>query len=188
MRRAATGVALIALQGSLHAGPLRGCDQVAAEVDTVVAALLAGTAQPEANATQFRAQFGACLKSRNICTVVHNARHGELAVLAGDVTADLPAQTVSGIGQPSIVFLARSIPRVGNDANKYCLVARRSSAASSLQRWEVYGWVLPPNDGQPLPLPGEALDDKGVSDSRTLRSLAAALWFFAQRMSGQFRP
>ena len=121
----------------------------------------------------------------NICSVVYIARSGKDALISGDVTADLPAQDVSEPGKPgksSVRVLVRSIPRVHNDANQYCLL---SSEATSLQQWDVYGWVIAPNAGETLPLQRQVLDYKEESDPRSLRGLAAALWFFAERMSGQ---
>jgi hypothetical protein len=115
---------------------------------------------------------------------VHNA-HGKDALAAGDITADLPAQSLSEQGNSSIIFLVRSIPRVRNDSNQYCLVSEKPEGGASAQEWEVYGWVIAPNSSEPLPLQREALDYKPVSRASSLRGLAAALWFFAERMSGQ---
>jgi hypothetical protein len=91
-------------------------------------------------------------------------------------------------GTSSVIFLVRSIPRVRNDSNKYCLVSEQFSGATSVQQWDVYGWVIAPNASEVLPLQRQVLDYKAVSDPRSLRGLAAALWFFAERMSGQPPP
>jgi hypothetical protein len=184
---ATTSIAVIALHGTAHAGPVEACAQVSVLVDAAVRPLLANPAESEPDATQLRAQFRACLSSRNICSVVYNARDGKEALVAGDVTADLPIQYVPVQGKSSVVFLVRSIPRVRNDSNQYCLVSEKFGAASA-QQWDVYGWVISPNASEALPLEKQVLDYKAVSDSRTLRALAAALWFFAARMSGQPPP
>jgi hypothetical protein len=84
-----------------------------------------------------------------------------------------------------MIFLARSIPRVRNDSNQYCLVSEKQSGASALQQWEVYGWVIAPNARRALPLERQTLDSKAMPDPRSLRGVASALWFFAARMSGQ---
>ena len=181
---AVTTIAL-ALPGTVNAGPLGGCAQVSALVDAAVRPLLANLAEPEA--AQLRSRFHSCLRSRNICGVVHNA-NGKAALAAGDVTADLPTQSVSEQGHSSIMFLVRSIPRVRNDANQYCLVTEASNGAASPEQWDVYGWVMAPSSSEPLPLQREVLDYQSVSHPGSLRGLAAALWFFAERMSGQQPP
>jgi hypothetical protein len=84
--------------------------------------------------------------------------------------------------------MARSIPRVRNDSNQYCLVSEKFTATTSEQQWDVYGWVIAPNASETLPLQRQVLDYKALSDPRSLRGLAAALWFFAERMSGQPPP
>jgi hypothetical protein len=184
IRLAVTTIALIALHGTVIAGPLRACAQVSALVDGAVGPRLANRAEPEANGAQLRAQLRSCLSSRNICSVVQNSGSGKAALLAGDVTADLPVLDVSGQGKSSVLFLVRSIPRVSNDSNQYCLVSEEFSGATSARQWDVYGWVIAPSDSEPLPLQRQVLDYKEVSDPRSLRALAAALWFFAERMSG----
>jgi len=185
---AVTSLALIALHGPVNAGPLRACEQVSDLVDGALRPLLANLAEPQPDATKLVAQFRACLGSRNICSVVYNTRYGKEALVAGDVTADLPTQYMSEQGTSSVIFLVRSIPRVRNDSNKYCLVSEQFSGATSVQQWDVYGWVIAPNASGVLPLQRQVLDYKAVSDPRSLRGLAAALWFFAQRMSGQPLP
>jgi hypothetical protein len=40
-------------------------------------------------------------------------------------TADLPAQYLSEQGESSVIFLVRSMPRVRNDSNQYCLVSEK---------------------------------------------------------------
>jgi len=182
---AITSTALIALHGTVHAGPLRACAQVSVLVDGAVHPLLANPAEPQPDAAQLRAQLRACLSSRNICSVLHNIRYGKEALVAGDVTADLPVQYMSEQGKSSVIFLVRSIPRVANDSNQYCLVSEKLNGADSVQQWDVYGWVIAPNASQALPLQRQVLDYKAVSDPSSLRGLAAALWSFAQRMSGQ---
>jgi hypothetical protein len=182
---AITSVALIALHGTVNAGSLRACAQVSALVVEAVSPLLANPAEPQPDAPQIRAQFRACLSSRNICSVVYDTRYGKEALVAGDVTADLPTQYLSGQGKASVIFLVRSIPRVRNDSNQYCLVSEQFSGATSLQQWDVYGWVIAPSASETLPLQRQVLDYKAESDPRSLRGLAAALWFFAERMSGQ---
>ena len=115
---AITSTALIALHGTVHAGPLRACAQVSVLVDGAVHPLLANPAEPQPDAAQLRAQLRACLSSRNICSVLHNIRYGKEALVAGDVTADLPVQYMSEQGKSSVIFLVRSIPRVANDSNQ----------------------------------------------------------------------
>jgi hypothetical protein len=183
---AVTSIALVALNGPVNAGPLRACEQVSAQVDGAVRPLLANEPQPDA--TKLLAQFRACLSSRNICSVVYNIRYRKEALVAGDVTADLPPQYMSEQGKSSVMFLVRSIPRVRNDSNQYCLVSEKFSGAAPVQQWDVYGWVIAPNASEALPLQRQVLDYRAVTDPRSLRSLAAALWFFAERMSGQPPP
>jgi hypothetical protein len=185
---ATTSIAVVALQGTAQAGPVEACAQVSALVDAAVRPLLANPAESEPDASQLRAQFRACLSSRNICGVVYNAGDGKEALVAGDVTSDLPVQYVSVQGKSSVIFLVRSIPRVRNDTNQYCLVSEKFGAAASAQQWDVYGWVIAPNASEALPLEKQVLDYRAVSDPGSLRALAAALWFFAERMSGQPPP
>ena len=185
---AITSVALIALHGTIAAGSVRACAQVSALLDGAVGPLLANLAGPQPDSAQFRAQFHACLSSRNICSVMYNTRYGKKALVVGDITDDLPAQYMSEQGKASVIFLVRSIPRVRNDSNQYCLVSEKFSGATSVQQWDVYGWVIAPNATQALPLQRQVLDYKAVSDPGSLRGLAAALWFFAERMSGQPAP
>ena len=185
---ATTSIAVIALHGTAHAGPVEACAQVSVLVDAAVRPLMANRAESEPDATQLRAQFRACLSSRNICSVVYNALEGKEALVAADVTADLPVQYVSAQGKSSVIFLVRSIPRSRNDSNQYCLVSEKLSAATPVRQWDVYGWVIAPNASEALPLEKQVLDYKPVSDPGSLRALAAALWFFAARMSGQPPP
>jgi hypothetical protein len=185
---ATTSIAVVALHGTADAGPVEPCAQVSVLVDAAVRPLLTSPAESEPAATQLRAQFRACLSSRNICSVVYDARDGKEALVAGDVTADLPLQYASVQGKSSVIFLVRSIPRVRNDSNQYCLVSEKFSGAASVQQWDVYGWVIAPNASEALPLEKQVLDYKAVADPRSLRALAAALWFFAERMSGQPPP
>jgi len=119
---------------------------------------------------------------------MHNARDGKQELVAADVTIDLPVQHLSEKGESFLIFLARSIPHVRNDSNQYCLVSEKHSRGTSVQQWDVYGWVIAPNSGDPLPLKREILDYKAGSEPRSVRGLAAALWFFAERMSGQPPP
>jgi hypothetical protein len=179
---AITSVALIAVHGTINAAPLRGCAQVSALVDGAVHPLLANLAEQRPDGTQLQAQLRTCLSSRNICGVVYNTHNKKEALLAADVTADLPEQDNS-----SVILLVRSIPRVRSDSNQYCLISEKSSGVTSGAQWDVYGWVIAPSASEALPLPREVLDDKAESDPRSLRGLAAALWFFAERMSGH-RP
>jgi len=65
------------------------------------------------------------------------------------------------------------------------LVSEEVGGAASEQQWDIYGWVIAPNASEALPLQRQVLEYKAVSDPGSLRSLAAALWFFAERMSGQ---
>jgi len=180
IRLAIASVALIASQGTANAVPLRACAQVSTRVDAVVRPLLANLAEPQLGG-QLRAQLRACLSSRNLCSVVHDAQDGKQALVAAETTADLPAQQLSWQGKSPVIFLVRSIPRVRNDSNQYCLISEKFSAATSVPRWDVYGWVVSPNASEILPLQRQTLD----SDPKSLRGLAAALWFFAARMSGQ---
>jgi hypothetical protein len=181
-------IAFTALQGPANAAPLRACAQVATLVDGAVSALLANQEQPHADTTRLREQFRDCVSSRNICSVVSGAHDGKEALIAADVTADLPASNISAQGRYAVIFLARSIPRVHNDSNQYCLVSAQRSDGNSVQPWDVYGWVMAPNASAALPLPRQGLDDKAASESRSPRSLAAALWSFAERMSGRPSP
>jgi len=185
---AITSIAIVALHGTASAGPLQACAQVSALVDGAVRPLLANLAESQPDATQLGTQFRACLSSRNICGVVYNARNRKEALVAGDVTADLPEQYLSEQNKSSVTFLVRSIPRVRNDSNRYCLVSEEVSGAASEQQWDIYGWVIAPNASEALPLQRQVLGYKAVSDPESLRSLAAALWFFAERMSGQPSP
>jgi hypothetical protein len=178
-----TSIALIALHGTASAGPVRACAQVAARVDGEVISLLANLAESKPAATQFPTQFRTCLSSHNICSVLYNARRRDEELIAGDVTADLPARSLSGNGDSFVIFLVRSIPRVRNDSNQYCLVSEKHSGATPGQ-WDVYGWVIAPVGNDPLPLKRQAMDHRAASDARSMRGLAAALWFFAERMSG----
>jgi hypothetical protein len=181
---AITSIAFILLPDPVNAGPPPACAQVSTLVDGAVDAPLADLAESQADVTQVRAQFRACLSSHSICGVVYDSRYRHAALVAGNVTDDLPQYT-SEQGKSSLIFLLRSIPRVRNDSNRYCLISERFSRASSLQQWDVYGWVIAANTAEPLPLQRQVLDYKPVSDPRSLRGLAAALWLFAQRMSGQ---
>ena len=185
IRLATTSIAVAALHGTAQAGPAEACAQVSVLVDAAVRPLLAHPAESEPDATQLRAQFRACLSSRNICSVVYSAGDGKEALVAGDVTSDLPIQYVSAQGKSSVIFLVRSIPRVRNDTNQYCLVSEKFGGTTAAQQWDVYGWVITPNASEVLPLEKQVLDYKPVSDPGSLRALAAALWFFAERMSGQ---
>jgi hypothetical protein len=182
---AVTSSALIAWYGPVNAGPVRACEQLSALVDRAVRPLLGNLAEPQADATQLVAHFRACLSSRNICSVVYDTRDGKQALVAGDVTADLPPHYRSEQSKASAVLLLRSIPPVRNDSNQYCLVAEKLAGATSVEQWDVYGWVIAPNASQALPLQKQVLEDEAVSHPRSLRGLAAALWYFAARMSGQ---
>jgi hypothetical protein len=180
--------AIIALEGPVYAAPLRACAQVSSLVDGAVRPLLASAADPQPDVTQPRTQFGSCLGSRNICSVVYDTRNGKQALVAADVTADLPALDVSGQGKSPVIVLVRSIPRVSNDPNQYCLVSENIRGAGSMQQWNVYGWVIAPNGGKALPLQRQVLEYRAESQPKSLRGLAAALWLFAERMSGQGSP
>jgi hypothetical protein len=181
-------MAIIALQGPVSAGPVRACAQVSTLVDGAVQPLLANVADPPPGIGQFRAEFGSCLGSRNICSVVKDSRDGKAAVVSGDVTTDLPALDVSGRGEPQVILLVRSIPPVRNDPNQYCLVSEKFRGASPVQPWNVYGWVMAPNGSKALPLQRQVLEYRAESQPRSLRGLAAALWLFAERMSGKASP
>jgi len=183
-----TSMALVALHGTANAGPVRACAQVSGLVDGQVGLQLENLPEVQADATQLRTQLRTCLSSRNICSVVYDTRDRKGVLVAADVTSDLPAQYLSEQGKSSAIVLVRSIPRVRTDSNQYCLISEKSSEASSAQRWDVSGWVIALNASEPLPLQRQVLDDNGASDPRSLRGLAAALWFFAERMSGQPLP
>jgi hypothetical protein len=184
---ALTSMALIALHGTVNAGPVRACAQVSGLVDGEVGPQLTNLREGQPDAAQLRTQLRACLTSRNICSVLYDSRNGKQILVTGDVTSDLPAQQLSEQGKAALV-LVRSIPRVRTDSNQYCLVSAKSSETSSVQQWDVSGWVIAPHASEPLPLQRQVLDDNTASDPRTLRGLAAALWFFAERMSGQPSP
>ncbi len=186
---AATSTALISLHGTLHAAPLRACEHVWSLVDVAVGPLLTGPAQSQQPVVaQLRGQFRACVVAHNICAVVYDSRHRKEAVVAGDVTGDLPPRDASGQPASPAILLVRSIPRVRNDSNQYCLVARQSGPADTPRQWAVYGWVIAPNASEALPLQEQLLEVTAISEPISLRGLAAALWFFAQRMSGQPPP
>jgi len=187
MPPAVTTIVLVALPVTVNAGPLRACAQESALVDEAVRPLLEHRAAPEPDTPRLRAQLRACLNSRNICSVVYDGRDGREALVAGDVTSDLSEAYPSGQGKSFIVFLVRSIPRVRTDSNQYCLVSEKLGGATSLVQWYVYGWVIASNASESLPLQRQVLESKPASDP-TLRGLAAALWFFAERMSGQPPP
>lgn len=181
-------ITLCGLSDPVSAGSPRACAQVSALLDGAVRPLLANLAGMEPDATQLGTQLRDCLSSRNICAVVHNSGGAKATLVAGDVTADLPVQYLAVQDKSSVIFLVRSVPRVRNDSNQYCLVSESSADTTSVQRWDVYGWVIAPNASETLPLQREVLDGKAASDPRSLRSLAAALWYFAQRMSGRPTP
>ena len=178
-------LAIIALHGPVNAGPVRACAQVSTLVDGAVQPLLANVADPPPASTHLRAEFGSCLGSRNICSVVKSNRDRKGAVVSGDVTTDLPALDVSGQAESQVILLVRSIPRVRNDSNEYCLVSEKLHGAAPAQPWNVYGWVMAPNGGKALPLQRQVLEYRPESQPRSLRGLAAALWLFAERMSGK---
>lgn len=185
---AITCIGPIALQATADAGPPHACAEVSALVDGAVRPLLANLAEPKPDATSLGTKFRACLSSRNICGVIYNAGNGKEALVAGDVTTDLPAESLPAPDRSSVAFLVRSIPRVRNDSNQYCLVSEEVSGASAVRQWDIYGWVIAPKASEALPLQRQVLESKSVSDPRSLRSLAAALWLFAERMSGQPSP
>lgn len=185
---AITSMTLMGLHGTVNAGPVRACAQVLDLVDGQVSRQLENLPQVQADATQLRTQLRACLSSRNICSVLYDTRNGKGVLVAADVTSDLPAQYLSEQGKSSAIVLVRSIPRVRTDSNQYCLISAKSSEAGSVQRWDVSGWVIALNASEPLPLQRQVLVDNAASDPRSLRGLAAALWFFAERMSGQPSP
>jgi len=185
---AAASVVLLALPALACAEPPRACEQVSALVDAAIRPLLAKQTQPSPDTESLAAQVGNCLRSHNMCTVAYNTRHEGPTLLAADVTADLPQQDLSQQGRSSVLFLLRSIPRVRNDTNQYCLVSAQLGTAASPEAWNVYGWVIAPKASEALPLQMQVLNDNTKSDPRSLRGLAAALWFFAERMSGQPPP
>lgn len=180
---AAMSIALLALPRLTCADTLKACEQVSTLVNAAVRSLLQN--EPSTADSQLGAQLAGCLRSHNICSVVYKGRRSGEALLAADVTADLPQQDLSPGGTSSVLFLVRSIPRVRNDTNQYCLVSAQINDATAPQQWNVYGWVLAPNAREALPLQKQVLNDDTKSDPHSLRGLAAALWFFAQRMSGQ---
>jgi len=183
-----TGVALLASPGLPSAGPLRACEQVAAMVDAASRPLLANQAQPQTDTTQLLAQLHSCVHAHNICAVVYDNSKGSSTLVAADITADLPQQDLSRPGKPSALLLLRSIPRVRNDSNQYCLLSAPRSESSSTQEWNVSGWVVASNASEALPLQKQVLNDNARPEPHSLRGLAAALWFFAARMSGQSPP
>lgn len=180
---AISSFALIVLHGTVTAEPLRACAQVGALVDRAVHPGLAGLSTPDLS--RLEAQLSACLSSHNICSVMYDARDGKRQLVAADVTTDLPEQYLPENGKSYLIFLARSIPRVRNDSNRYCLVSERHGGDAAARQWDVYGWVIAPGSGDPLPLKRELLNYKPGSEPRSVRAVAAALWFFAERMSGR---
>jgi hypothetical protein len=185
--RAIASIALIAVHGTVDAGPVRACAEVAALVDRAVRPLLAN-AEPDADGAHVHRQFHDCLSSRNICSVIRSAQNSRELLVAADVTADLPAQYGLAQGESTVIVLARSIPTVRGDSNRYCLVSERLSRSTSVHQWDVYGWVIATHANEALPLPRKVLDEDALSDPHSLRGLAAALWFFAARMSGHQAP
>jgi hypothetical protein len=184
----ATGFALLASPGLSSAGPLRACEQVSALVEAASRPLFANQTEPQTDSAQLVAQVHTCVHAHNICAVVYDNRKRGSTLVTADVTADLPQQDLSRQGQPSVLLLLRSIPRVRNDSNQYCLLSVSLSEPASTQEWNVSGWVVAPNGNEALPLQKQVLHDNARSDPRSLRGLAAALWFFAARMSGQSAP
>ncbi len=182
-----TSTALCSFHGAVAAAPLRACEQVWKQVQAAVGPLLTGgTAGSQQDPASINAQFHACVTAHNICGVVDDSRQRKPALVAGDVTGDLPPRT--GQAASSVVVLVRSIPRLRTDSNQYCLVSSQSREVAAAPQWAVYGWVIAPNAGEALPLQRELLEDPAVSEPISLRGRAAALWFFAQRMSGQPPP
>jgi hypothetical protein len=174
-----TSITLIGLHGTVHAGAPRGCANVSAQAEAPVRALLVSPASPTPDSARLIAQFRACLTSRNICGIVSKTQGDTKTLITAEATRDLPGASEQA------VLLLRSIPRLRSDSNQYCLVAQRAAAAPSAQQWIVYGWVIPANAGPVLPLQKQALDNAGAVHGESLRALAAALWSFAERMSGQ---
>jgi hypothetical protein len=178
-------IGLIALQGTVEAEPSRACAEVSSRIEVALRPALVGLAEHQPDGATLGAQLHACLNSRNICGVAHDGRNQKDQLVAADTTADLPVQYAHGREKSFVIFLVRSIPRVRNDSNQYCLVTEQSPGeGASVKPWEVYGWVLAPKGGETLPLQKEVLDHKAGSPL-SLRGLAAALWFFAARMSGE---
>jgi hypothetical protein len=181
---AIASIGVIALQGTVEAEPPRACAEVASRIDAALRPTLLNLAEHQPDDAKLSAQLHACLNSRNICGVARGGRFRKDELVAGDTTADLPVQNAYGQEKSFVIFLVRSIPRVRNDSNQYCLVTEQSPGGASVKPREVYGWVLAPKGGETLPLQREVLDPKAGSPT-SLRGLAAALWFFAARMSGE---
>jgi hypothetical protein len=161
------GITLIVLPGIVQAQSPRACAQVSALVEASVRPLFA---DPAARA---------CLATRNICSLVSKPQNEGTTLITAEATRDVPAAS----GQPAL--LVRSIPRLRNDSNQYCLVAQRVADVPSAPVWVVFGWVIPANAGPVLPLQRQPLDTRTSASNASLRALAAALWSFAGRMSGQ---
>ncbi len=184
LRRAIACIALLAGYGAAHGAPAPACAEVSTRVESAVAPAIASVRGAQADAAPANTELRDCLASHNICSVVYSSRSGQQRLVAGDATADLPDAYGLAQGESSVLMLVRSIPQVGGDLNRYCLISERLGEATAVHHWSVYGWVLAPQQHEALPLPRQVLDENAPSDPRSLRGLAAALWFFAQGMSG----
>ncbi len=182
---AVTSTALFSVPVTVTAAPLRACEQVWDQVKAALRPLLTEPAGSQHDGASIAAEFHTCVSAHNICGVVHDGRYRSEGLVAGDVTDDLPPRSAAGPTASSAVMLVRSIPRVRNDSNQYCLVSSKSRQIAPAQQWAVYGWVITPNASEALPLQRQMLEEAGLAEPASLRGLAAALWFFAQRMSGE---
>jgi hypothetical protein len=176
----AASIAFLTVNGAAHAASLRACEQVSALVEE---ALRSRPAKPDNPATEVATQFRACLPDHYICSIVSNAS-GDQAMVIADLTSELPAQINGPGSRSSPALMVRSIPRVRNDTNQYCLVLEKVVRPNDGKQWDIYGWVIAPTARHAVPLKKQPVDNKLTADSESLRALAAELWLFAERMSG----
>jgi hypothetical protein len=184
----AAGIAFVTVNGAVYAASARACEQVSALVEEAVRPRLEKPDRPPAEAAGVTTQFRACLTTHNICSLVANGPPGSLAVVAAELTSELPAPASGPDGRSSPALMARSIPRVRNDSNQYCLILERAPRGSPGKPWDIYGWVMAPTTRHALPLKKQSVEGRSLSDSVSLRALAAELWLFAARMSGEPAP
>jgi hypothetical protein len=187
---AITTVAAIAMHVNVYAGPLRACAQLRANVDTSAAPIIKELAiASDPGAKKLYAQFMDCLAAHNICTVMFEPQiEDEMVLEAGDLTAELPERHASQHGASFVIFAARSIPALRNDANQYCVVAE-SAHEASVEAFDVYGWQISVN-GSISSLQKQAPDRRNSASQLPIsaRTLAAKLWFFATQQSVPLHP
>lgn len=181
----AASIALVTVNDAVYAASARACEQVSALVEEALRPRIQKTESPPSEAAGIATQFRACLTTHNICTVVSSGSSGNLAMVTAELTSELPAPANGPDGRSTAALMVRSIPRVKNDSNQYCLILERAPRGSLGRQWDIYGWVIAPTTRHVLPLKKQSIEDKSLSDSVSLRALAAELWLFAARMSGE---